>query len=468
MLADRVATARAASREVRRADPVSMEEFGYLLGAGRGGAVRTKAGTTMGPRRALGITAWYSGVRYLAETVASLPVSVYSDLGGVRSERALPPWMERPDKELPWFQLVELMMMGLLHKGNGYAFKLRNLAEQVVGLREIHPDRVTVGVAPDGTKRFLVDRIETEFTTREILHIPGLGYDGRIGMNPIQTLADSLGTIAAADDYAARFYSSGAHLGGIITVPDQLTTEQALQRKAIWDQFHEGLLNAHKTGVLTGGATYNRISLDAASTQLLETRQFGIAEVSRMLRIPPHKLYDLTRATFSNIEQQSIEAVVDGIRPWVERIEAFVNFDPDLVLPGAFIEFNLEGLLRGDAMTRAQVHASAIAAGWKTPASAARKENEPAPPELEYYLRPLNMAVIREGDGTGDAEATPTPGDGSDAAAARKLAAAEVAQKVYLAVGKVVTSDEARQMVNEAGGDLAIPGPEFPAGGAPA
>jgi len=397
MLADRIAAR--APREAVRSDPVSLEEFGYLLARGSGQAVRSKAGPVVGPQRALGLTAWYSGVRYLAETVASLPVNVYRDVEGSRSERAAPSWMARPDVELPWFQFVELTMMALLHKGNSFSFKLRNpLTEQVVGLREVHPDRVTTGVAPDGTKRFRVDRLEREFTTREILHIPGLAYDGRIGLNPIQALADPLGGIVAADDYSARFFSSGAQMGGIISYPELLTQQQAAEQREVWDQFHAGLLNAHKTGVLTGGARYERISLDAESTQLLESRQFGIAEISRMLRVPPHKLYDLTRATFSNIEHQSIEAVVDGVRPWVERIEAFVNFDADLLPEGSFIEFNLEGLLRGDAAARAAFYTSGINAGWLSPASAARRENEPAPPELDYYLRPLNMAVLREGE----------------------------------------------------------------------
>jgi HK97 family phage portal protein len=397
MLADRVAAARASKPTLVRSDPVSMEEFGYLLGAGRGNVIRTKAGASVGPMRALGLSAWYSGVRYLAETVASLPVGSYRDDAVGRSERAKPVWMARPDVELPWFQFVELTMMALLHKGNSYTFKMRNLAGQVIGLREIHPDRVTVGVAPDGTKRFLVDRIEREFTTREILHIPGLAYDGRVGMNPIQVLAEPLGGIAATDDYASRFFASGTHVGGIISFAEDMTQQEAQDRKHIWDTFHEGLLNAHKTGVLTGGAKYERISLDAQSTQLLESRQYGVSEVSRMLRIPPHKLYDLTRATFSNIEHQSIEAVVDSVRPWCTRIEAFINFDPDLQSPGNFVEFNLEGLLRGDTVARADFYKSGITAGWLTPASAARRENEPAPPEIDYYQRPLNTAVIREG-----------------------------------------------------------------------
>ena len=135
-LADQVSARVRAPRTSRRSvDPVTMEEFGYLLGQERGSSVKTKAGVTIGPRRALGITAWYSGVRYISEVCASLPVHTYRDRNGERSVRADPPWLRQPDLEQPWFGLVEFWLMSLLHKGNAFAFKKRNAVGQVVGLR---------------------------------------------------------------------------------------------------------------------------------------------------------------------------------------------------------------------------------------------------------------------------------------------------------------------------------------------
>jgi HK97 family phage portal protein len=456
MLADRIATARADRGEARRADPVSLEEFGVLMGAMNGNSYRSKSGAMVGPRRALGLSSWYSGVRYLAESMSSLPVHAYGDAAGERSRRADPPWLSRPDVELPWQQLVEFWMMSLLHKGNAYAWKLRNMADQVVGLRELHPDCVTVGQAPDGTKRFLIDGDEYPYSSRDVLHIPGLAYNGRVGLNPIQYQADTLGGIVAADDYSSRFFGAGTHLGGVITVGGPLTKEQREATADEWRAFHEGLVNAHKTGVLSNGSRYERISLNAADSQLIESRKYGVTEIARILRIPPHKLYDLERATFSNIEHQSIEAVVDSIRPWAVRIEAHLNFDPDLMAAGTFVEFQLEGLLRGDSAARATFYSQLINAGVMSPRVAARLENLPAPAELDYYLRPLAMAVIRPGQ--------PEPVDASQEAQARKLSVAEAIQKVYLGVGTVLTADEARKIVNDAGGNLPVPGP--PLGGA--
>jgi HK97 family phage portal protein len=393
-LADRVASRR---RQIQRADPVTMEEFGYLLGQGRGGGM-TKAGVSVGPTRALGVSAWYRGVRYLTETVASLPVHTFRDVAGVRSRRADPPWLTRPDTELPWFGLVEHWMMSLLHRGNAYAFKVRNPLGQVIGLRPIHPDRVRVGQASDGTKVFKIDnREDIGFTAREILHIPGLSYNGIVGLDPLSLMAEGLGRAAAADQFASQSFGQGSHLQAYLSIPQPLTDEEAQRTKHQWERFHKGMANSNEFGVIGNGAEYKTVSLTPEQQQLLETRKFEVTEVARYLGVVPHKLYDLERATFSNIEHQAIEAVVDGIRPWVERLEAWVNFDLTLLPNRNFLEWQIEGLLRGDSAARAAFYMAGITGGWLMPAAAARLENQPAGAELEYYLRPLNMAVIRPG-----------------------------------------------------------------------
>ncbi|MGL5936381.1 MAG: phage portal protein [Cetobacterium sp.] len=365
-----------------------------MLGRDQGSAFRSKAGPTVGVHRALGITAWWSGVRFLSEGVSFLPVHTFRRTSAGREQRADPPWLAAPDVEQTWQGLVEHWMMSLLHTGNAYAFKLRDNVSRVSGLREIHPERVTVHVAPDNRKRFVLDHDTNRlWTTRDILHIPGLAYNGRSGLNPLRAQAESLGAVAATDDYAGRWFGSGTHLGGIISLPNPLTGTQAQDLRQEWDRFHEGITNAHKTGVLSAGATYDRITLNADDAQMLESRQYGVTEVARILRIPPHKLYDLSRATFSNIEHQSIEAVVDGIQPWVERIEAWVNADPDLI-PGRqqYIEFSLEGRLRGDTATRYAAYSAAVGRPWMAPDEARSKENLPPIPGGDKVAMPLNMS----------------------------------------------------------------------------
>lgn len=404
MLADRVAVR---AGEVRNAsDPVTLAEFGALLGDNSRNSSTSRAGTTVTPQRALGIAAWYSGVRHIAEVMAGLPIHRYRRLpgGDGRERRENPPWIAAPDVEQPWYGLVEFWLMSLLHRGNAFSFKLRNGANQVTGLREIHPDRVTTGQAPDGTKRFVIDDNERLWTTRDVLHIPGLAYDGRVGMNPIRCSADAIGAVAATDEYAARFFTNNTNLGGIISVEQAMTDDEALALRTEWESFHQGILNAHKTGVLSKGARYDRVTLNAEDSQLIESRQWGVTEISRLLRLPPHKLYELSRATFSNIEHLAIEATTDGIQPWAERIEAHVNFDPDLTPTGTYHEFTLEGRLRGDTKSRYEAHTSAVGGPWKTVNESRREENLSPIDGGDVVLQPLNMTTTDTPDQTGDSE----------------------------------------------------------------
>lgn len=407
-LIDRASTAVARRpREIERSSrEVSMEEFAaaLALGPGRYTGARAHSGVLVTDRTLMGSTAWYRGVRFVASAVSGLPWHQYMRLpDDARERRSAPPWLARPDAEQTWRGLVEYFIVALLNKGNGFAFKLRNEAGQVFGLREIHPDRVTTGIAPDGTKRFLVDHLPHEYTTREIFHVPGFVDDAsRFGCNPIRTLANAMGIVLGGDEYAGRFYSA-SNLGGIISYPGPpLDGDEAERVRVEWEAFHDGLANAHKTGVLSGGATYNRIALSAEEAQLLQARTFGITEVARAIGIAPHKLYELSRATFSNIEHQSIEVATDTVRPHVHYIEDAVNHDPDLVLPGFFVEAAMEGLMRGDSAAIAASLSAGVNGGWLSPYTAARIQNLPAPDELDYYLRPLNMAVIRPGQPVDD------------------------------------------------------------------
>jgi len=386
MLADRIA-----GREVARQ---GLQEMIANAPFGRRTSV---AGVQVGVERALGLTAWWSGVRYLAETVASLPAHAYRDSAGVRSQRADPPWMSAPDDDMPWFGLVEFLMMSLLHRGNAFAYKTRNLDGQVVGLQPIHPNRVRVGKT-GGVKVFRVDGDTGRgYTSREILHIPGLSYDGVLGLDPLRVHADSLGVVAAADEFAGRFFHQGDHTRAYISVPEALSDVEAKVIKEQWERFHAGMLNAHELGVLGNGAEYRTVGLDPEQTQLIETRQFGVTEIARILRVVPHKLYDLENATYSNIEHQAIEAVVDGVRPWVVRIESFMNFDLDL-LPGPMqkIEFNIDGLLRGDMKTRYEAYASAVGRPWMSANEARRYENQQPVDGMDEIAPPANASAAAQ------------------------------------------------------------------------
>lgn len=393
---DRV-TARARNDEVMRADPVSLEEFGRLFDGQHG--VST-AGVHVTTNAALSVSAWYRGVRYLSETMASLPVHGYRDRPEGRERRTRPAWMRHPASEIPWFGIVEFQMVSLLHRGNSFAYKDRGPSGQVVGLLPLHPDRMKFGVH-NGHKVFNYragDGEEFAFTTREVLHIPALSTDGYFGIDPIRAFAAPLGSVIAADRYAAKSFANESRLAAYISLPGRMENEEAERIYKQWERLHTGM-DARRFGVIGDGATYNTIGLDPQQTQLLESRKFGVTEVARMLGVVPHKLYDLERSTFSNIEHQAIEAVTDGIRPWASRFEAWINYDPHLTVPGSFIEFELEGLLRGDTATRFEAYSKATGVPWAGINYPRRLENLPPIPGGDLPASPLNMATEpNEGD----------------------------------------------------------------------
>jgi len=445
MLADRIA----ARRDAVRADPVTMEEFGYLL-SGQG-ANRSKSGVSVSETRAMGLTAWWSGNRYIAEAVMFLPWHRFSGPHDARVRLADAPWVTRPDVDTSWPSVLEHWVVSMLNRGNAYAYKLRDFDGAVAGLRPVHPDRVRTARASDGTKVHEVKNgtSSVALTSRELLHIPGMSSDGTVGHDVLRVHAEALGIAAASDEYAARSFN-GSHLRAYLSLPQPLTTDEANLLLDEWRAFHSGVTNADGFGVLGNGAEYKTISLTPEQVQLLETRTFNVGEIARILRIPPHKLYELSRATFSNIEHQGIEAVVDSVRPWVERIETAINFDEELSgspLARMFIEANLEGLLRGDSAARAGFYNAGINGGWMTPQTAAQKENLPAPDELGYYQRPLNVSVIRPGEGA--VPDNPTPAE-----------IAGLLQKGYLSVGKGISVEELRELANKAGAGLGPPPPE--------
>lgn len=442
MLADRVD----ARRDAVRSDPVTMEEFGMLTA----GSTRSKSGVTVGAERAMGITAWWSGNRYIAEAVMFLPWQTFTGPKVGRVQTPDPQWLRRPDVDTTWPSVLEHWVVSMLNRGNAYALKLKDYDGRVVGLRPIHPDRVRTARASNGAKVFEVKNgSETvALTSLEMLHIPGMSSDGTVGHDVLRTHAEALGIAAAADEVAARSFT-GSHLQAYLSLPQPLTQAQADELLDEWRALHMGVQSADGFGVLGNGAEYKTISLTPEQMQLLESRTFNVTEIARILRMPPHKLYELSRSTNNNIEHQGIEAVVDSVRPWVERVETAINFDAEITgsarLP-IFLEANMEGLLRGDSAARAGFYNAGINGGWMTPQTAAQKENLPAPDELNYYQRPLNVSVLRPGEG--DVPDNPTPAE-----------IAGIIQKSYLGVGKVITSDEARALANKAGAGLTPIGP---------
>ena len=186
----------------------------------------------------------------------------------------------------------------------------------------------------------------------DVLHVPGLGFDGLVGYSPIAMAKNAIGLAIAAEEYGSKFYANGAAPSGVLEHPGTLKDPSKVRDS--WTQTFGGSGNAHKIAVLEEGMKYTPISISPNEAQFLETRKFQINEIARIFRVPPHMVGDLEKSSFSNIEQQSLEFVKYTLEPWIVRWEQ--SMARVLISPSDksqyFIKFNVDGLLRGDYQSR--------------------------------------------------------------------------------------------------------------------
>jgi HK97 family phage portal protein len=359
----------------------------------------TASGVKVTPENALEVSAVWAAVRRISSTIASLPLIVYRDTEtGRERARSHPNWRllhDRANPEMSAFQWRELLSAHLLLHGTHYSEIERNGKGDAVALWPIHPSLVTVE-RNNGRKRFVVriDGAEIPLTSDAILHVPGFGLDGLNGLRPISLAKDTIGLAKATEEFGSRFFRNGAAPSGILTHSGTLTKDTADKLKATWNNAQTGLSNAQRVAVLDAALKFEPLGIAPEHAQFLETRQFSVSEISRVFLIPPHLINDLTRATFSNIEHQSIEYVQHCIEPWCKRIESVINWDLFGDASPFFAEFNLEGLLRGDSAARSAFYSSALNSGWMSVNEVRERENLPRVPDGDTLRAPLNTAPI--------------------------------------------------------------------------
>jgi len=280
-----------------------------------------------------------------------------------------------PNPEMTSFVFRETLMSHLLLWGNAYAQILRNGRGQPIALYPLLPNKMKVSRASNGElvytyrRDFEESRINPNSGTvilrrDEILHIPGLGFDGLIGYSPIAMAKNAIGMSLATEEYGASFFANGANPGGVLEHPGVIKDIQRV--KDSWNSAYQGSGNAHRIAVLEEGMKFQAIGIPPEQAQFLETRKFQINEIARIFRIPPHMVGDLEKSSFSNIEQQSLEFVKYTLNPWVVRWEQ--SLQQSLLLPSEknsiFIKFNVDGLLRGDYQSRMNGYAVGRQNGW--------------------------------------------------------------------------------------------------------
>ena len=364
----------------------SVRDSGQIFSFGT-----ANSGEKVDEQSAMQISAVYACVRLLAETVAALPLHLYrytDDGKGKESAFDHPLYRilyRQPNDEMSSFIWRETMMTHLLLWGNAYSQIIRDGRNNVLGLYPLLPENVEVDRDEQGQLYYIyhayTDEVPGEqnqdiyFRKDEILHIPGLGFNGLVGFSPIAMMKNSLGTTLAVEKYGASFFKNGAQPSGVLEHPGVLKDPQKIRDN--WTAVYGGANNAHRVAVLEEGMAYKAISLPPEDSQFLSTRQFGVEEICRIFRVPPHMVQSLEHATFSNIEHQSIDFVVHTLTPWLVRFEQAIIKDllleeeQDVLFP----KFNVDGLLRGDYQSRMNGYATGISNGFLSPNDIHRLEN---------------------------------------------------------------------------------------------
>lgn len=379
--------------------------FAFYLGG-------STAGKQVNERTSMQMTAVYACVRILSEAIAGLPLHLYRYKEDGGKEKAIdhPLYLllhDEPNPEMSSFVFRETLMTHLLLWGNAYAQIIRNGKGEVIALYPLMPNKMTVDRDEKGQLYYTysrsneeaktMDGSEVKLSPSDVLHIPGLGFDGLVGYSPIAMAKNAIGMAIACEEYGAKFFANGAAPSGVLEHPG--TIKDPAKVRESWNSTFGGSANSGKVAVLEEGMKYTAISISPEQAQFLETRKFQINEIARIFRVPPHMVGDLEKSSFSNIEQQSLEFVKYTLDPWVIRWEQSLSralFTPD-EKKGYFFKFNVEGLLRGDYASRMNGYATARQNGWMSANDIRELENLdriPAEQGGDLYLINGNMLPL--------------------------------------------------------------------------
>src|SRR5574344_746822 len=388
-------------------DRTTGSNYSFFMGG-------TTSGKRVNERSAMQMTAVYSCVRILSEAVASLPLHFYKyDENGSKKKAIEHPLYfllhDEPNPEMTSFVFRETLMTHLLLWGNAYAQIIRNGKNEGIALYPQIPNKMSGDRDENGRLYYTYYRgsdeaIKDKETTvtlhpSDVLHIPGLGFDGLVGYSPIAMAKNAIGLAIATEEYGAKFFANGAAPSGVLEHPG--TIKEPGKVREAWQSQFGGSANSNKIAVLEEGMKYTPISISPEQAQFLETRKFQINEIARIFRVPPHMVGDLEKSSFSNIEQQSLEFVKYTLDPWVVRWEQTLarSLLSKEEKKKYFIKFNVDGLLRGDYQSRMSGYSIGIQNGFMSPNDVRELENLDLIPDENggnTYMVNGNMMPITE------------------------------------------------------------------------
>jgi HK97 family phage portal protein len=376
------------------------------------GGAQTVSNQTVNPDTALRVAAVFACVKVISESIASLPLHTYQRNGKNKEKAVNHPLYgllhDSPNPRLTSYEFRALMMHNVLMHGNFYAQKLTTKGGQVGELIPMNPKTVqpkwnkektdiVYEVSEPGTGR------SKQLQAEEIFHIKGLSTDGLVGLSPIAQARESIGLSMAAEGHAAALFGNGARPGGIIYFNNPIGQQAQEQFYSDWIKKFSGGGFGKVALLQATEAKYEQLGISNDDAQFIEIRAFQLSEIARIFRVPPHLIGDLSKATFSNIEQQSLEFVVHCLRPWLVNIEQVIHKSllSERDRKTHFVEFSVDALLRGDITSRYAAYNTAIQAGFMSRDEIRELENRNPIPDGkgEIFLQPLNMAEVgQEGE----------------------------------------------------------------------
>ena len=357
-------------------------------------------GKSVDSNSALGLSAVWGCTKVLSESIASLPLHIYERMAdGDRlladTHRLYFLLHNQPSKLYTSYTFIEYLVKSICLNGNGYAVINRDRNANIVSFTCINPTDVKI-LQEYGSLYYNIKGYDELIPAEDIIHVKNLTNDGILGMSPIQYAAESLGWGIALQTYGNTYFGNGGMPSGTLESDKVLTTEAVERLRQSWDKAYGGVDNANKVAVLEEGIQFKPVSISNESAQFLASRQWSISEIARWYRVPPHLIQDLSKSSFNNIEMQSMEFIQYTLTPLLKRFEQEFNSKVFKVNERNrfYVEFNVNGLLRGDAKTRADLYTKAIQWGWMSINEVRRKENLNAIPDGDEHLVPMNMTNL--------------------------------------------------------------------------
>ncbi|HAE76649.1 phage portal protein [Morganella morganii] len=379
---------------------MSSSELSEMIGL----TYDTYSGRRVSPQLAMQLTAVFSCVRVLAESVGMLPCSLYEQLdrGNRRAvrERLNKLLSTKPNNYMTPQEFWELLIACLCLRGNFYAYKVKALGE-VVELLPLEPSSVTPKLNSKWEPEYQVtfpDGKRDTLTQDDIWHVRIFTLDGLTGLSPIAYAKQAVGLGLATEEHGSRLFGNGAVTSGVLQT-DQYLKDDAYERlKTDFENRHQGLANAHKPMILEMGLKWQQISMTSEDAQFLETRKFQLEEICRIFRVPLHMIQNTDRATFNNIENLGIGFINYSLVPYLTRIEQRINVG--LVKPSKqgvfYAKFNTGALLRGDMKSRFDAYATGINWGIYSPNECRELEELNPRDGGDIWLTPMNMTTKPE------------------------------------------------------------------------